>query len=348
MLLLASIAAFLLTAILAALLYQSIGRRRDRSRWPAPGRLVEIGEGTRLHLYELGRSNGPAVIFEAGLCATSLNWRHLQKTLAPFARVITYDRAGLGWSDAIDTPRNPLNLARELRALLEAAEIKPPYILVGHSFGSFVVHRFANLYPENVAGVLLLDPLTPQEWSPLSEEAEDQLAKGIRLARRGTLLARFGLIRFAVSLGMRGYRRLPAALDSAATGAGTRAFARVAAQVNKMPREVWPIIAAHWSNPQFFKTALAYLRALPANASQMASATPITGIPVVSITGSKNESLAENAARRIAPEGIHIRATRSGHWVHLDEPEVVSEVLRDMLETVRHDLAALAAFARAS
>lgn len=332
--------------VAAGMAYQQLGRYRDAVRWPAPGRMVDLGGGTRMHLYELGSSAGPTVIFEAGLCATSLNWRDLQNAIAPFARVVSYDRAGLGWSDSSKSARTPLNLVLELKSLLEAAEIEPPYIFVGHSFGSFVVHSFASLYPEHMAGVVLLDPLGPAGWSPISPQRHHTLERGIQLAHRAAMLARCGLIRFAISLFRRGSRFLPRAIDSAATG-GTHALARVTEQVAKMPRELWPMVAAHWSNPRFFKTAAAYLESLPASAGEMADAAPLTGMPVVIITATKNPSVDHAEVKAIARDAFHIRAAHSGHWIHLDEADLVAGVIRDMIENTREEFATSAVFRRA-
>lgn len=339
-------AAFVTLLVTAGVLYQQYGRHRDAVRFPAPGRMVDIGDGTRMHLWELGSSAGPTVVFEAGLCATSLNWRSLQQAIAPFARVIAYDRAGLGWSDSGKGARTPLNLTLELRSLLEAADIEPPYIFVGHSFGSFVVQRFASLYREDVAGVVLLDPLQPAGWSPISLERHHTLERGIRLASRGMMLARCGVIRCAISFFRRGAKFLPRAIDTAATGR-THALARVTEQAAKMPRELWPMIAAHWSNPRFFETAVSYLESLPASAREMADAAPLGGMPVVVITATKKPSVERADIKAMAPNAFHIRAARSGHWIHLDEPDLVAGVIRDMIENAREEFAAPAVFPHA-
>jgi len=95
------------------------------------------------------------VILEAGIAATSLSWALVQREALKFTRVIAYDRAGLGWSDSIDTPRTPSRIARELHEMLRAAGIAPPFLLVGHSFGGLVVERFAIDFPGEVAGLVL-------------------------------------------------------------------------------------------------------------------------------------------------------------------------------------------------
>ena len=138
----------LIVALLAVgFLYQWLGAHFDRQRYAAGGRWIDIGDGRRLYLLEKG-SGEATVLFEAGIAATNLNWFHIQKTVSQFAATASYDRSGLGWSSPSRTARTPGNLAVELHELLWGAGIKPPFILVGHSFGGLVMRRYALLYPE--------------------------------------------------------------------------------------------------------------------------------------------------------------------------------------------------------
>ena len=153
----------------------SVDRRLSR---PAalcrPGRWVMIGRGCRLYLLEKG-SGGPTVLFEAGIAATNLNWFHIQETVSRFTGTASYDRCGLGWSSPCLTPRTPANIAVELHAMLQAAGINPPYILVGHSFGGLVMRRFALSYPQEVASAVLIDPMRCEEWPPLNPSKQPQI-----------------------------------------------------------------------------------------------------------------------------------------------------------------------------
>src|ERR1019366_3959549 len=139
-------------------LYQWTGAHRDRLRFAKSGRWIKIADGSRLYMLEKG-SGGPTVVFEAGIAATNLNWFHIQEIVSRFTGTASYDRGGLGWSSPCRTARTPGNIAVELHDLLERAQIKPPYILVGHSFGGLVMRRYAVLFPADVASVLLVDPM---------------------------------------------------------------------------------------------------------------------------------------------------------------------------------------------
>ena len=155
-------------------LYQWFGAHFDRLRYARRGRWIDIGDGRRLYLLEKG-SGDVTVLFESGIAATNLNWFHIQEQVSHTTTTASYDRAGLGWSSPSRTARTPGNIAAELHQLLAGAGIKPPYILVGHSFGGLVVRRFALLYPEEVSSVVLVDPMRCDEWPPLDPTKQAML-----------------------------------------------------------------------------------------------------------------------------------------------------------------------------
>jgi len=317
----------------AGALYQWSGIRRDVRLYSPPGQMVEVGNGNRIHLYAIG-TGSPAVVLESGISATCLNWRGVQKTLAKLTRVVAYDRAGLGWSDASNTPRTPSQIATELHATLKAAGIEPPWILAGHSFGGMVVRRFALSYPDEVAGLVLLDPLAPEEWSPLSERSRRILARGIRLARRGAFLARVGLVRAAVALVMSGSRGLPKAIGRCTSGHGATVINRIVGEVGKMPREVWPMVAAQWAHPKSFLGMAAHFASLPESADEMMRTPPIDGIPVAVLTAGNNSAVPEEQIHAIATNVLHVVARDCGHWIHLDQPDLVVDAVRELVQTV--------------
>jgi pimeloyl-ACP methyl ester carboxylesterase len=117
---------------------------------------VDVG-GHSLNLL-IGGQGSPAVVFEGGFGAGIASWSTVQKEVSAFARTVSYDRAGLGQSELGPKPRSAKQIATELHTALEKAGIKPPYVLVGHSFGGIYVRVFAERYPKEVAGMVLLDP----------------------------------------------------------------------------------------------------------------------------------------------------------------------------------------------
>ncbi len=317
--------------------YQSIGALKDRRRYLRLGRLVQVADGQRLYMSDMGPADGvhPTVIFESGIAATSQNWLQIQEAVAGYTRAVSYDRGGLGWSSASASERTPSNIVRELRTLLQEAEIPGPYVLVGHSFGGLVVRQFAAQHPDEVAGVVLVDPMRVEEWPPVNEAQRKLLDRGVRMAGYGIPVARFGLARLATtSLLCRSGRVSRAFSRATARQGGPHVLERIRCEVGKMPREVWPIVAAHWSSPRFYHGLAAHLNAVPASVAEMDSARAVDGMPVVLLTPGKAEALCCERLRRIGSEVQQVIAERSGHWVHLDEPELVMETIRGMVEQV--------------
>jgi pimeloyl-ACP methyl ester carboxylesterase len=327
--------------ITAGAIYQALGTAADLRRYPPPGRMIDIG-GCRLHLFERSRvesgRDGPPVIFESGISATCLSWTEVREQVDGFARACTYDRAWLGWSDPAGAPRTTSIIVQELHALLSAANVPAPYILVGHSFGGMLVRAYAAKYPDQVAGLVLVDPLSPGEWLNIPPAHARMLTLGVKLSRRGALLARLGVVRLSLALLMTGSRRLrlvPKWIAKLSSGHGVSVISRLVGEVGKMPPETWPMVRAHWCQAKSFQGLANYLESLPASAAE-ADALPEPGhLPVIVLSAhnSTPEQLKERdrMARR-SPHGKHIIAAKSGHWIQLDEPELVVQGIREMVE----------------
>ena len=151
------IALFALFAVLslAGASYQILGNWWDKHRFPQCGRSIQAGP-LRLNIDCSGQGR-PAVILDSGMGVPGIGWHLVQPRVASFSRVCSYDRAGYGWSDSGPKPRTSLQIARELKSLLDAAGEKGPYVLVGHSFGGYNVRMFTALYPRDVVGIVLVD-----------------------------------------------------------------------------------------------------------------------------------------------------------------------------------------------
>ena len=149
---------------------------------------VDVG-GHSLNLL-IGGQGSPAVVFEGGFGAGIASWSTVQKEVAAFARTVSYDRAGIGQSQLGPKPRSAKQIATELHVALDKAGVKPPYVLVGHSFGGIYVRVFADMYPKEVVGLVLIDPSQESfnEWLRKSQpdrvkSAEAQMAsapEGVR------------------------------------------------------------------------------------------------------------------------------------------------------------------------
>ena len=154
----ASLAGLLLIIVCLAItgaLYEVLGHRRDAGRFPRRGCLVQAGL-IRMNIDCSGQGS-PTVILESGSGGPSIDWLMVQPEVAKFSRVCSYDRAGYGWSDPGPQPRSSLQIAHELKQLLQAAGERGPYILVGHSMGGYAIRVYAGQYPNDVAGMVLVD-----------------------------------------------------------------------------------------------------------------------------------------------------------------------------------------------
>jgi pimeloyl-ACP methyl ester carboxylesterase len=328
-----AVVAFAAFLFAAGFLYQVVGSHRDRARFAAPGRSIDIGGGHRLYLVEKG-SGGPTVLFEAGIAATNLNWFHIQQNVSGFTHTVSYDRGGLGWSSPSSTARTPGNCSSELHDLLRSAGIKPPYILVGHSFGGLVMRRYALNYPEDVAGVVLVDPMRCEEWPPMNPIRQHEVDRGRRLSGYAVPIARFGLARLAVTSLLCRSGRVSGKLAGAAGAGGRHVLSRVTEEVGKMPREIWPVVAAHWSRPGYYVGMRNHVSAVPDSVREMRDAEPIRDIPVLLLTPGKSTPLTEACLRRIGDNVQQVIAPTSAHWIHLDQPDLVIDSIREMVASV--------------
>jgi pimeloyl-ACP methyl ester carboxylesterase len=170
-------------------MYETAARAHDENAYPAPGTLFDVG-GRRLHMHCTG-TGSPTIVLENGLGATSAGWTRITTELNQTTRVCTYDRAGQGWSDDVDTPQDGLAIAADLHALLARANESGPYVLVGHSAGGPYVMTFAATYPDEVAGMVLLDSMSPDAFTDLPGFAGEQsmMSRGLGVLPS---LTRFG------------------------------------------------------------------------------------------------------------------------------------------------------------
>lgn len=349
--------ATIIVAVIAGAIYQRLGSLRDARELPPPGRLIAAG-GRRLHLYclgdDVGESDGRrdtdgrvSVIFESGLAASSLNWRIVQEQVAQFARVCAYDRAGYGWSARARGSRSARVSAADLDRLLQSANVPPPYILVSHSFGTYIALEFAAAHAEEMAGLVLVDPITPDEWRE-PDAAQRRLLIGGRLfSLIGAALASVGIVRFL----LRGTRERGS--GSSLSTSVLRSFGReadavvrrVVGEVTKMPRELWPAVQAHWSRPAAFLTMAQHFRALQQSAIDVqatlssspsfsppggAPTCPLRDVPIIVISAANMPEHRVKEQRLLADLsrcGSHVHATSGGHWVHLDEPSLVVDAI---------------------
>ena len=185
--------------------YETVQEQIDRSSTAMPGQLIDIG-GRRMHIDCTG-SGSPTVVLISGLGETSTYWEGwVTPSVAQNTTVCEYDRAGQGWSDPPPSPQDGAAVIADLHTLLDRAHIQGPYVVVGHSTGGVYARIFAARYPDQVAGMVMLDS---QPNEALSGGLPDFPSQYLTLRRATALfpsLARIGVFR---AIGLFGYEPLP-------------------------------------------------------------------------------------------------------------------------------------------
>jgi len=294
---------FLVTALTGAT-YQWLATRNDLAATPPPGRLIDIG-GHRLHLWCTGHGV-PAVILDTGLGGSSAGWGFVQPEVARFTRVCSYDRAGMGFSDPGPSPRTARRIASELAELLRRSGIAGPVVLVGASIAGFDIRVLASDYPERAAGVVLVDA-----------SHEDDVHEVPGMARFVPLLSTIGVLRLlGVSFGEN--------IESLAPS--VRSFAQ-----------------ATRFRTAGYQAAADELIHIRESAEEVRSSRRKLTIPVLVVTGAlgadENWRRLQQDQASLSAQGCLIIAGQSGHVVAVDQPEVVVDAIRTVVETARgHDV----------
>ena len=175
-------------------IFQQQAMAQDIAKFPAPGQMINVGEH-QLHIHCVGEGE-PTLIIDTGAADWSLSWQHLHPELAKQTRTCVYDRAGLGWSEAGPNPRTSEQLVTELHTLLNNANVQPPYIVLGHSLGGYNARVFQEKYPDEVAGIILVDSAHHGQWERLPSETTQLVEDQVGLLQPMVTLSKFGIVRF--------------------------------------------------------------------------------------------------------------------------------------------------------
>jgi pimeloyl-ACP methyl ester carboxylesterase len=207
-------------------------------------------------------------------------------------------------------------MVMDLHSLVHKLDLPQPYILVAHSFGGYIARIYAQRFPRELAGVLLVDPLTPEEWIHPNSGQRWRLRRAIFFTRCAGVLAYFGMVRMGLWLLM-----LNKGEKSGPISRYIEVMRRIQEGVRKFPPDLRHPIRANWSRPGFFRNMAAYLEMLPACASLVAQHSFPAGLPVTVLSALDQPSQVLAAHRAMATR--HVIASRGGHFIHLDEPELV-------------------------
>ena len=307
--------------LLSGAAYQFISTQIDENAYPPPGKLVDVG-GYRLHSNCSGKG-GPTVVFDSGMGCNSLEWALVQPEVSKFTRCYSYDRAGNGWSDESPLERTSQNIVDELHALLKNAGIPGPYILVGHSFGGANVLLYASRYPDEVAGIVLVD-----------SSHEDQLKKMPRMPQQNADVVLF----LTYVGGARLLTYLPAYNKT----------------IEMFPDEIQKMYRAKTCTNRFIKTVFKEISLLDQSFDQLkAVGVNLGDKPLIVITAGKpvkgdEVGLSEEQADEMtsvwkvlqkdlvtkSTKGKQVIAEHSGHMITREQPEIIVEAIRKMITEV--------------
>jgi pimeloyl-ACP methyl ester carboxylesterase len=227
-------------------------------------------------------------------------------------------------------------MRHELRAVLANAVPAGPAVLVGHSFGAFLVCACAAEYPGDVAGLILIDP--PSEWHGLTPRQKRLLWGGTRLSRIGAVLAQLGVVRACLALLTGGAPGVPRSFVRVFGPTAARTLEHLVGEVRKLPPEVHPIVRTIWCQPKCFRAMADHLEVFESLASAVRRLTSLPDVPLVIISsGDQPDDVIQRhrGLANLSPGGRHVVAAGSGHWIQFDDPDLVVATIRGMIERIR-------------
>jgi pimeloyl-ACP methyl ester carboxylesterase len=294
---------------------------------PAPGRLVDIG-GRKLHVNCTGpfaaagpsEKTGPTVILEAGASSFAIDWSLVQPEIARTHRVCAYDRAGSGWSDARKDVETPSRIVTDLHALLEAAGEKPPYVMVGASAGGLYVRLYQLEHPNEVVGLILVDPATEDRLFTMYQQKATLIASLTAEQLLSTLPTRSVNVPSRQPQTGAPFDRLPMELYQLRIKIDQRLIASIPASVSAE-------IVGESSEGQ--RAGLARLLESRGRADN-----PMRSVPVIVLTRGQDmgPGLADTHAglARLSTNSRHEVVSSAGHEIHLFTPSVVIQAIEDV------------------
>jgi pimeloyl-ACP methyl ester carboxylesterase len=316
---LAGLAATVVVLLLAGAAYQFVATKIDERKYPAPGRLVDVG-GYRLHLYCVGEGT-PTVVLDAGLGGGVLDWSTVQPEVSKFTRVCAYDRAGMAWSDSGVRPRTSGQVVTELHALLGNAGVRAPYVLVGHSIAGIHVQLYAGRYPDEVAGLVLVDSSHEEQLNRKGMTPIPSFYPPLIKA-----LSPFGVVRLMDLVG-KPSPNIPPEVEAerAAVYSHTRNMYSYADEISAIPASMGQLRAAPMRLGD--KPLIVLTRGMK-EANQ-------AGSPEGAEQGEQSWAELQADLARRSSSGRQIIAEKCGHYIQFGQPDLVIDAIRQVVEATR-------------
>lgn len=309
----------MLLLIGAVFLYEWFASSQSKKDFPPPGTLVQVG-GYQLHLHEQGNGS-PTILMEAGSGETSLSWRDIPAELAQHATVVTYDRAGYAWSESAPTERTGANIVKDLHAALEKENIRGPYIMVGHSLGGMYARLFAQTYANEVQSLVLIDARPEDDERNTKVLLEQAQFQGNPPASLLSLLKVSGAFRLFPDF----------MLDGLVAKQDRDTFINVIATPSYFHAKEEEALHAHSTEDAIRGQSLG---SIPVRIIARGRPQDYASAGISVDIGQKLESIWQSGQRNmlnISKDSQLIVATRSGHMIIHDEPELVVKTILELI-----------------
>ena len=313
----------IVAVLLIGLAAEKLAELRDRRLYPPPGRMVDTGNGRR-HIFCEGRG-APTVVLITGNGIPSILVRPLQDRVARFSRVCAYDRAGLGWSEPAIRPLNIAGQTGELHKLLAAEGERGPFVMAGHSYGGFIARQYLKDNPHSVAGMVLVD--AGEEGKVFQPEFYPALAAGIRRNGQAERLARFGYQRALVAIDPSAAVYSPHMTDAERRQANALIlrpgyYRGVAVELSHGFENVPPAMQKPGGFGTLGKLPLVVIR----------HGQPLSGADAWMEEG---WTQAQTRLAALSSDSRLLVAARDGHNIVIDNPDLVSTAIHDVVTAVR-------------
>ncbi|NEQ39390.1 MAG: alpha/beta hydrolase [Okeania sp. SIO3I5] len=316
--------------IIATTIYQGIACYLENQK-PPPGKLFDVG-GYHLHLYTVGEGN-PTIILDHSL--GGIEGYFLVEKLTKFGRVCIYDRAGYGWSEHSPHPRTSSQIVEELDTLLTQAEIQPPYILVGDSFGSYNVRLYAHRFPEKVIGMVLTDGLHETEMLKMSIQLQVLKLFFISGFVVSTFCSILGIVQLLRKCGI---------------------FELIKPELRQFSQESRNYVKRSFCRSKHWITMCREMLNLNNSGEQLLIANKFDSMPIVSIKANSffqpswwsfliplkaanqlREQMHKDLSN-LSTNSVQLQADKSSHFVWIDEPDIIVDAVKIVLDKLFNEI----------